>query len=565
MFERLGLSHVELLDDLDCLALCERTAREPYKHTPRARNLSYEYSFDQAQEFKGAANQFYLLGVESEDGSAAKVTFVKEESDLDNGRIVVQSKNAPPKVISLVPDEFISPHPIPQAINDSVIEYEQGTLSGQQSSIIDFLTRAKPRFKSGYDFPEGGGAIAPSHDPNVRLTQIIHAARHLDGSYLPIQGPPGAGKSFTGKHIIAELVDSGARVGIASNSHKAINNLLLSAAEYCREKNIQATFACTKDNEPKLAEYGVAILKNNQLSAHVQSGCVLGTTAWGFAREDMAGQLDYLFIDEAGQVSVANLVAMSRSSKNLILMGDQMQLGQPSQGTHPAESGLSVLDYLLHETPTISDDMGVFLGTTYRMHSKVNQFISDHVYEGKLEAHSDNDKRIIAIPPGYSGPLDQQAGIRFVPVEHEGNTQASDEEVAAIKELAEELLGRTFHTDKADQPTRSITWDDMLFVAPYNHQVSKLRQALGERAKVGSVDKFQGQEAPIVFLSMCTSDASESLRGMDFLLDRHRINVAISRAQTMAIVVANPSIGRAQASRIDQLKLLNLFNALVLR
>ena len=564
MFERLGLSHVELLDDLDCLAFCERTEREPFKPTPRARNLAYEYRFDPTQEFKGAARQFYLLGVESEEGRSTKVTLIKEESDLDNGIIVVQSKKEPPEGISLVPDEFVSPHPIPRAINDSVTEYEQGTLSNHQSAIIDFLTRSKPRFKADYCFPDDGIGIAPSHDPSIRLLQIIQAAKHLDSSYLTIQGPPGAGKSYTGKLIIAELVKSGARVGIASNSHKAINNLLLSTAEYCKTEKIQATFSCTKDNEPKLAEYDVAILKNNDLANHVQPGCVLGTTAWGFAREDMNGQLDYLFVDEAGQVSVANLVAMSRSSRNLILMGDQMQLGQPSQGTHPAESGLSVLDYLLHEMPTIPDDMGVFLGTTYRMHSKVNRFISDHVYEGKLEAHPVNDQRIIVVPPGYSGPLDQQAGIVFAPVEHEGNTQASDEEVAKIKELAEDLLGRTFRTAKADQPTRSITWDDMLFVAPYNHQVSKLRQALGENAKVGSVDKFQGQEAPVVFLSMCTSDASESPRGLDFLLDRHRINVAISRAQTLAVVIANPAIGRAQASSVDQLRLLNLFDALVL-
>jgi uncharacterized protein len=564
MFDRLGLSHVELLDDLDCLALCERTEREPFKPTPRARNLAYEYHFDPAQEFKGAAKHFYLLGVESEGGSSTKVTFIKDESDLDNGIIVVQAKTEPPAEISLVPDEFVNPNPIPQAINASVTEYEQGTLSKHQSAIIDFLTRSKPRFKSEYCFPDGGSAIAPSHDSEIRLKQIIQAAKHLDSSYLTIQGPPGAGKSYTGQHIIAELVKSGARVGIASNSHKAINNLLLSTAEYCKTEKIQATFACTRDTEPKLAEYDVAILKNNQLANHTQQSCVLGTTAWGFAREDMAGQLDYLFVDEAGQVAVANLLAMSRSSRNLILMGDQMQLGQPSQGTHPAESGLSVLDYSLHETPTISDDMGVFLGTTYRMHSKVNQFISDHIYEGKLEAHPDNDHRVVDVPPGYTGPLDQQAGIVFVPVEHEGNTQASDEEVAKIKELAEELLGRIFHTGKTDQPTRSITWDDMLFVAPYNHQVNKLRQALGENAKIGSVDKFQGQEAPVVFLSMCTSDASESLRGLDFLFDRRRINVAISRAQTLAIVIANPAIGRAQASSVDQLKLVNLFDALVL-
>lgn len=557
LFERLGLSHIELMHDLDCLAFCKRTERDPFKPTPRAQNMAYEYRFDPSQEFKGTQKQFYLLGVETEDGNTAKVTFVRDESDLENGLVVLQSKEEPPTIISLVPDEYVNPNPIPQAIDLIVSEYESGQLIPGQSAIIDFLIRSKPRITGHNE-----GPIAPSHDPGERLQQIIHAIRNLESSYLTIQGPPGAGKSYTGKHVIAELMKLGARVGIASNSHKAINNLLLSTAKYCKEEGIAATFCCTKDNEPELVEYEVAILKNNELVNHIQSSSVVGTTAWGFAREDMVDQLDYLFVDEAGQVAVANLIAMSRSASNLILMGDQMQLGQPLQGTHPADSGLSVLDYLLHETPTIPDDMGVFLGTTYRMHSKVNHFISEHIYEDKLESHPDNDQRIIEVPADYNGPLNLDAGVVFVPVAHEGNTQASDEEVAAIKSLANALIGRTFYTGKSDPETRAIDWNDILFVAPYNHQVSKLRAALSEQAKVGSVDKFQGQEAPIVFLSMCASDASESPRGLDFLFDKHRINVAISRAQTLAVVVGNPNIDQTPVNRVDQLKLVNSFNAL---
>tara|TARA_B110000967_G_C18858439_1_gene548541 strand:- start:914 stop:1999 length:1086 start_codon:yes stop_codon:yes gene_type:complete len=357
---------------------------------------------------------------------------------------------------------------------------------------------------------------------------------------------------------------SGARVGITSNSHKAINNLLLGTAKYCKDAGISASFSCTKETEPDLAEYDVAILKNSELVNHIQPASVIGTTAWGFARDDIANQLDYLFVDEAGQVAVANLIAMSRSATNLILLGDQMQLGQPSQGIHPGESGLSVLDYLLSKTATIPADMGVFLGTTYRMHSRVNQFISDHIYEGKLASHPGNDIRVIDVPEDYQGPLDINAGVLFIPVAHEGNSQASDEEVEEIRQLADALIGRTFHTGLNDSRVRAIGWDDILFVAPYNHQVSKLRTALGEQAKIGSVDKFQGQEAPVVILSMCASDASESPRGMDFLLDKNRLNVAISRAQSLAIVVGNPSLSQTQVNRVDQLKLVNLFSRLVL-
>ena len=559
LYDRRGQSHVELRDDLDCLAHCTRTEREAFKPTARARNLAYEYCFDATQEFKGAQKQFYLLGIETDSGQSAKVTFKSEESDLANGLIVLQSKDEPPSIISLVPDEYVNPNPIPQAIDQVARDYEDGSLIYGQSAILDFLARARPRITS-----HQGGPIAPSQDPDKRLQQIIKAIANLDHSYLTLQGPPGAGKTYTGKYVIAELMKSGARVGIASNSHKAINNLLLGTAKYCKDAEISASFSCTKDNEPDLTKYGVAILKNSELVNHIHPSSVVGTTAWGFARDDMANQLDYLFVDEAGQVAIANLIAMSRSAKNLILMGDQMQLGQPSQSAHPADSGLSVLDYLLSETATISADMGVFLGTTYRMHSQVNQFISDHIYEGKLHPHPDNDIRVIDVPADYEGPLNMNAGVLFIPVEHEGNTQASEEEVGKIKELADALIGRSFHTGLNHPRERAIGWDDILFVAPYNHQVSKLRSALGEQAKVGSVDKFQGQEAPVVVLSMCASDASESPRGMDFLLDKHRLNVAISRAQTLAVVVGNPRLAQTSVNRVDQLKLVSLFSSIVL-
>jgi len=390
------------------------------------------------------------------------------------------------------------------------------------------------------------------------LEQITQAIASLDNSYLPIQGPPGAGKTHTGKHVIAELLKQGKKIGICSNSHKAINNLLIGAAKFCGEKRITATFACTKETEPELLELGVSILKNKDIADHLDGPCVIGTTAWGFARDDLAGEFDYLFIDEAGQVSIANLIAISQSANNLVLMGDQMQLGQPAQGTHPAESGLSTLDYLLHNQATIEDHQGVFLGTTYRMHSAVNKFISQAIYEGKLEADLDNDMQVVTVPDDYQGPLNKSAGIIYIPVEHEGNSQASDEEVAAIVSMTQQLLGRTFKSKEGE--SRLIGWDDILFVAPYNHQVNKLREALGDEAKIGSVDKFQGQEAPIVFFSMCASRGDDSPRGVDFLFDKNRINVAISRAQSLAIVVGNPALARTNASTVSQQSKINLFS-----
>lgn len=555
MFDRLGLSDDELFDDLDCLATCQRTDKSPSKPTPKARNLVYEYSFDPDQEFKANAKEYYLLGCETAEGKNIKAAFSKEDSDLEHGIIALQIKSEPDGPITLIPNEYVSPDPIPQAITKQVHAFAKGALT--QAAIIDFLGKAIPRIKGH----PSGEAIAPSHSPNQRLNEMIQAVINLDNSYLTIQGPPGSGKTYTAKHLIAELIKQGKKIGISSNSHKAINHLLISTAEYCHKEGITGYFACTRNTDPAIDELKIRVLDNKGIAGFLQAGCVVGTTAWGFSRDELENAFDYLFIDEAGQVSVANLIAMSHSTSNIILMGDQMQLGQPSQGSHPEDSGLSILDYLLHSTPTIPDSMGVFLGTTYRMHSAVNQFISEAVYEGKLEAAPENDEQLITIPAGYQGLLNKEAGIITVPVLHEGNTQASDEEVEKIVALVDELLGRRFNSKNGAQ--RIIDWEDILFVAPYNYQVNKLKAALGDKARVGSVDKFQGQEAPVVILSMCASSAHESPRGLKFLLDRNRMNVAVSRAQCMAIIVYSPALLESIPATIEQITMMNMFCQLV--
>jgi predicted RecB family nuclease len=557
-FERFSLSHVELQDDLSCIACCERTKREGFKITPKTKILANEYRFDLKQEYKKLGTKTYLLDVLNEKGFPVEIDVIKEHSNLKKGLVVLKTKIDLPPLITLIPNEIVRTKVIQEAIESVISNYYSGTLKNRKNNaIIGFLKREKPKF---VDFHEGD--IAPSGDSNEKIQQIIFAVKSLDNSYLTIQGPPGTGKTYTGARVIADLLKDGAKIGIASNSHKAINNLLLGAAKYCNEEAIEANFYCNKDTDPGLVRHGVTILENKAISKYVKPACVFGTTAWGFSREDLIDGLDYLFVDEAGQVSVANLIAMSRSASNLVLMGDQMQLGQPIEGVHPGESGLSILDYLLHEIPTIPKDMGVFLDTTYRMHSEVNKFISKHVYDGQLKISASNDLRVIKVPKEYGGLLDKEAGIIFSPVLHEGNSQSSLEEASEILRLAKELIGREFI--EGENKKRKITWDDILFVAPYNHQVKTLQGVLGGEAKIGTVDKFQGQEAPIVFLSMCSSDPAESPRGLDFLFDKHRLNVAISRAQCLAIVVANPDIGKTTVSNAHQMKLLNIFDAFLL-
>ena len=561
LFDRQGMTEVELMDDANCLALCKRTDRPPFKpenSTKRTKSLLYEYRYDPSQEFKlGSAKSFYVLGVKTEHDKDFKVTLVREASALDSGLIAVKASSEPPACITLIPDEYVNPNVIADAVERVVRSLHQDL--DQACAITDVLFRRPPRIQKH----EQDQTILTTESNQTPLEQIIDVVQRLDRSYLVIQGPPGAGKSYTAKHVIAELLKQGKCIGICSNSHHAINNLLINTAEFCKAQGIQAQIICKEDNNPRIAELGIAVIKDSKkLCEQIQPSCLIGTTAWGFAREDLHNAFDTLYIDEAGQVSLANLVALSQAAHNLVMMGDQMQLSQPAQGTHPADSGLSVLEYLLKDQATIDPAMGIFLATTYRMHSAVNQFISDAIYEGKLKSAPETDHQKVVVPQGYDGVLIKETGIQFIPVEHEGNAQASLEEVEVIQRLAKDYLGRTF-IDKHHQQ-RLITWSDMLFVAPYNHQVTLLQTALGSEARVGSVDKFQGQEAPIVFLSLCASDAAQSPRGVDFLFDPNRINVAISRAQALAIVVGNPGLARVTVNHIEQMKKTNLVAKLLM-
>ena len=292
----------------------------------------------------------------------------------------------------------------------------------------------------------------------------------------------------------------------------------------------------------------------------MRPGCVIGTTAWGFAREDLADAFDVLVIDEAGQVAVANLVAMSRAARNLVVMGDQRQLGQPTQGAHPAQSGLSVLDYRLGDVAAVDPEHGVFLGTTYRLHPKVNAPVSRHVYADRLEAADTTAARTLATT-GEGGPLDREAGIAFLPVLHEGDQQSSAAEVEAIVAAVAALTGRALI--RKDGKAAPLTLADMMFVAPYNAQVTRLQEALGSAARVGSVDRFQGQEAPVVFLSLCSSDAAASPRGLGFLFDRNRLNVAVSRAETLCVLVGHPRLAVTPVGTLADLIRVNFVAALM--
>jgi uncharacterized protein len=315
-------------------------------------------------------------------------------------------------------------------------------------------------------------------------------------------------------------------------------------------------------DDPLLAACeGIDWAKSGPAGAQQYRGGLVGGTAWFFSNESMQDRLDYLFVDEAGQVSVGNLAGMSYSTTNIVVLGDQMQLGQPIQGSHPGESGMSVLEYYLAGHQTIPADKGLFLGTSWRMHPGICRFISEAVYERRLTAKAHTRNRRILVPED-AARITKEAGILFVPVEHTGNSQSSEEEVEVIAEIVDELLGRTLIGDDG-APAGALTLaDHFLFVTPFNMQVRKLQKRLGADARIGSVDKFQGQEAPVVIVSLCSSDG-EGSRGIDFVLDRNRLNVAVSRAQSLAIVVGSPGLGRAMPQSVESMRRLNLFHQML--
>jgi superfamily I DNA and/or RNA helicase len=277
-------------------------------------------------------------------------------------------------------------------------------------------------------------------------------------------------------------------------------------------------------------------------------------TAWLWARPEMSGSVDVLFIDEAGRMSLADVLAAAQAARSLVLLGDPQQLEQPQQGIHPPGSDGSAFDHLLRGHATIGPQQGLFLAETRRLHPDFCDFTSELFYEGRLKPDSENRLQRI----NTEGPLGG-TGLRFIPVVHSSNQSESKEEIARISERISELLARdTTWTDKEGR-SEKLTLTDILVVAPYNAQVSALRKRLPDGARVGTVDKFQGQEAPIVFYSMTTSSPEDAPRGMEFLYSLNRLNVAISRARCVAVVIASPALFEVECKTSRQIELANTF------
>ncbi len=536
-FERLKQGDEELFDDVDCLAGLVRTDREPW---PEARSLVYEYAFDPDQDTRlHEGSSCYVLPTES--------TKLKIHSiDPAQGRLTLKigATRELPVCCTLIPDEFQSPGEIPGAIERYVRSWADG--ESLSPAIDDLIARRVPRLT---------GRSGPIIGAGNLVDETIAAVRAMDRTTLAIQGPPGTGKTTTAALVIIALLQDGKKIGVVANSHAVIMNLFAKIVQEAPELAGKSLYKVGgPDEEPMILAGAVQRVASNAGAETAAAGpLVIGGTAWLFSRADMADTLDYLFVDEAGQFSLANTVAVGLSANNLILMGDQMQLAQPTQGVHPGESGASALTYLLQQHAVIPDTLGIFLRQSYRMHPAVCAVISEAYYDDRLTSvENTSGNRIVG---GEASSFGLDHGVRFVAVSHEGNTQSSPEEVDRVAALVGELLACrvTLHGGAE----RAMTLDDILIVAPFNMQVRALKARLGEEARVGSVDKFQGQEAPVVIVSMCASTLDDAPRGPQFLLSPNRLNVAISRAQALAIVVGSPELGNLRVRSVEEMRLVS--------
>lgn len=443
--------------------------------------------------------------------------------------------------------EYVSPEPMQLSlVRLATHVVAQGMLGdGPYAAAQALLMRAGPPVLDGSDLRNEG---------ETTLDAARRIATHLAAGVLPIQGPPGTGKTYTAAHMICALVAQGKTVGVVANSHAVVRNLLDKVIEAADEIGVDVQCVQKpKDKEDDSHRLRI-VTKARDLFAALGAGCqVAGGTAWLWSSPEAFQAVDVLFVDEAAQMSLANVLAVSQAAPALVLVGDPQQLDQPTQGSHPEGTECSALHHLLNGKQTIAADEGLFLEETWRLCPSICSYTSELFYESKLSPRPGSEAQAIVGGPGaFSG-----SGLRYVPVHHSGNQSSSLEEAAAIAAIVKDLVdaGATWIDRKGSHP---LTLEDILIIAPYNAQVYEIQRRI-PGAKVGTVDKFQGQEAPIAIYSMATSSHADAPRGMEFLYSPNRLNVATSRAKCLSILVGSPSVFEADCRTPRQMQLANAF------
>jgi predicted RecB family nuclease len=508
-FHHLSLDEEELLDDGDTIG--GLTRREERSGGPRS--LEYVLDFPpQEHKIRGwcrdpATEKGYDVTVDDEHGT---VTLRRGIDRADE-----------PLPRALIPDRPIPTRVQREAVQRFAQEYAEA--DPQRAVLVDLLECRPPRAKLD--------------------ATPLDAARSLRDSYLFVQGPPGSGKTYTGARLALALMQEGRRVGVTALSHKAINKFLEEVRQAAREAGFSFKGRKKADDEGAYEDEFVDWTKDNQEMTDQELQLLAGTS-WLFSRPELDRHVDTLFVDEGGQFSLADAIAVGIAARNMILLGDPNQLPQVAQGSHPPGANASALSHLLGEDETVRPDMGIFLAETWRLRPEVCDFVSEAFYEGRLQPNRKARSRSVELGNG----------VRWLPVEHSGHTQASPEEAKAIREEVDRLVGAAY--DDGER-RRRLGYEDVIVVAPYNAHVRCLREHLPEAVRVGTVDKFQGQEAAVSFFAMATSSGEDAPRGLDFLYSRNRLNVAVSRAKCLAYLVCSPRLLDVACRTTEQMRLAN--------
>ncbi|HET8556259.1 MAG TPA: TM0106 family RecB-like putative nuclease [Gaiellaceae bacterium] len=521
-FARKKMTDEELVDDGEAIGCLEHDGQEPFDvSTVNRRARSHEWTFqfpaqqhnfdegDHAEDPREDGTGWTVSSIENATGT---VTLRRGDKFIDG-----------PLPTSIVPG---SPFPTPK---------QRAALRRLAASVLD-ADRRYPHLERllRREPPLGGASLQ-----RLELDAQRALLDELEDSYLVVQGPPGSGKTWRGARLITHLIRQGRKVGIVAQSHKVIHNLIDAIEKAADEEHLD--FRGVKYGEV----YETDHVKSGDLGDALDPEVLLvAGTAWLHSREEMDANLDTLFVDEAGQFSLADTLACGTAARRLVLLGDPLQLAQVTQGVHPPGSRASVLEHVIGDRETIAEEFGLFLEQTRRMRPEVCSFISEAFYEGRLRSIDETEEREVS----------DGAGVRWIAIDHEGNRVESEEEADAIAAEIERLLGQTY-TEKA--VTRGLTHADFMVVAPYNAQVRLLRERLPGGVEVGTVDKFQGREAPVVLYSMASSSGEAVPRGLDFLLSRNRLNVAVSRARCLAYVVCSPRLLEVDCRTVEHLRLAN--------
>jgi predicted RecB family nuclease len=536
-------------DDASIGGLRLREDIPPFKLALKDRSFVYTYEFpEQRHDLSGKPRDPHtrkeagqIISINDDEGLLClKRGGTREEAAL---------------ITALVPDGPILSQAQKASLGMIAAAYLDGTLATRHPVALDLLRGSRPRLR--------GGAPGAEIQPAVVSVDAVYAAvAALDRSYLFVQGPPGTGKTYTGARVIAQLLAEGKTVGVMANGHKAVHNLLHEVEKVALECGIghrlRGFHKSSKENAdsfyPSRLTIPLVVSIDDNDAAETGAYTLISGTRWLFSRPGMIDRLDYLFVDEAGQTSLADAIAVAPCAQNIVLLGDPMQLAQVSQGLHPDGVGVSILEHLLKDASTVPKDRGILLDVSFRMQPDICAFISHAMYDGRLVSAPDTTTNAVR-SPGLTG-----SGVRYHAIEHSGNSRESIEEADWIVEQVGLLLTGTYvRKEMSEAP---ITMRDVLIVTPYNAQrkkITALLQAAGYGdVQVGTVDKFQGQEAPVVFYSMATSSGEDLVRNMEFLFAKNRFNVAISRAQCLSVLVCSPRLLDIRCHRAEQIALVNL-------